>query len=359
MSKIRSYIRHPERFTLKEQLFFIKRLSFLISAGVPLVESIAMLAEQMQGKRHTAVIQKVLVDVRAGQALSKSFAKFPHIFSDFSTYIVEVGESSGTLGQNLAYLADELQKRQALRSKVVSACIYPALITFATVGIALFLTVYLFPKIMPVFNSLHVALPLPTRVMIALSGFVIHFGLLVLVLLILGVAGVWIALAQSATVQYRLDRMLLRVPLIGSMIRFYNLANACRTLGLLLMSGLRLEEALRVTAQTTKNLVYKKAFRDLARSITRGEKVSQYLLLHEALFPDVTGHLVAVGERSGTLPQTLVYLSSMFDVEVDEFTKNIATLIEPVLMISMGVIVGFIAVSIITPIYGLTQNLHA
>jgi type IV pilus assembly protein PilC len=143
------------------------------------------------------------------------------------------------------------------------------------------------------------------------------------------------------------------------MLRSYNLANGARTLGLLLKSGVPFSEALAVTAETTKNRLYRDAYSEMREVVVRGEKISVYLASKKKLFPDMMTHMIAVGERSGTLSETLVYLSEMYDAEVDDFTRNLSTLIEPALMIVMGVVVGFIAISIITPIYGITQNLQS
>ena len=348
----------PQRFSAKEQTLFAKRLSFLVGAGVPLVESLGVVHDQMRTKGHQAMLASIVHDVSNGQQLSRSFTKFPHVFNEFSIQIVKVGEASGTLSHSLAYLADELQKRQALRSKVVGALIYPALITCATAGITIFLVVYLFPKIVPVFSSMHVQLPLTTRIMLALSTLVCHDGVFLLCGAIgLGVLGT-VILRKSSRARTLRDRAIIHAPLVGSMIRSYNVANACRTLGLLLKSGLRLSDALVVTADTTPNRVYKQAYRELGSAIERGECMSTYVRRRLDLFPDVLGQMLAVGERSGTLSDTLVYLSNMYESEVDDFTKNLSTLMEPALMLVMGLVVGFIAISIITPIYGITQNLH-
>lgn len=298
-------------------------------------------------------------DVVSGVALSKSFAKFPRIFSAFSVQILRVGESSGTLEESLSYLAEELKKRQALKAKVIGAFIYPALITVATLGITLFLTIYLFPKIMPVFASLGIRLPLPTRIMITLSTFLTQWGLVCVVCIACGMVCISFAARKFRIVGWYFDWITLYIPLCGRMMRFYYIASTSRTLGLLLSSGLQLHEALFVTTQTVGNRIYQEAFSGLAASVTRGDTISNYMISQKTLFPDIMIDMVAVGERSGTLQQTLVYLSDVYDSEVEEFTKNISTLIEPALMMVMGLLVGFIAVSIITPIYGITQNLHA
>ena len=150
----------------------------------------------------------------------------------------------------------------------------------------------------------------------------------------------------------------LRIPILGELMRSYNLANATRTLGLLLQSGVTLSEALPLTADTTANLVYKAEFHKMAGYVHRGERMSSYLLTSTGLFPPIMNQLIAVGERSGSLSNTLVYLSEMYEVEVDDFTKNLSSVIEPAGRVIMGILVGFVAIAIITPIYGITQNLH-
>ena len=344
----------PSRLSVKDQAFFAKRLSFLINAGIPILESLHMLRGQGRSTAFTRVITVVIDDVSNGQQLSKSLAKFPDMFGRFAINLIKVGESSGILSQNLDYLAEELKKKQALRRKMIGALVYPALITTATLAITGFLMIYLFPKIMPVFLSLHMQLPLSTRIVIAISSFLQHWGLLAL-----GSVGLSVVLKKSEKWKFRFQEYLLKVPVIGGMIRYYNLANASRTLGLLLKSGITLSTALTITADTTANLVYKEAWAAIGASTTRGSHVSVYLAQGGDLFPDIFTQMIAVGEHTGNLSNTLIYLSEFYELEVDDFTKNLSSLMEPALMVFMGLLIGFIAISIITPIYGITQNLHS
>lgn len=346
------------RLSLKDQTLLAKRLAFLMNANVPLIEALHVLREQSRSRGHGAMLDAIIADVSQGQALSRSFGKFPKVFSDFAVHIVKVGESSGSLSQNLGYLSDELRKRTTLKRKVVGAFIYPVLISVATLGITAFLMLYLFPKIMPVFTSLHMKLPLSTRIVMSVSTFMQAHGLYVIVGLSLTLAVLLILNKKITFVQAFFDALILRMPMVGQMVQYFNIANSSRTLGLLLKSGVRLGEALSITADTTKNLVYKQHYKALTQSVDRGERLSLYMAKHKSVFPDIFGHMVAVGEKSGTLSDTLVYLSEMYEAEVDDFTKNLSTLIEPFLMVVMGLVVGFIAISIITPIYGITQNLH-
>ncbi|HVV39078.1 MAG TPA: type II secretion system F family protein [Candidatus Paceibacterota bacterium] len=346
------------RFTLKDQVFFAKRLSFLINAGVPLIEGLHIMRDQSKGRAQRRMLERVIEDVSSGQTLSKSFAKFPKVFGDFTVSILKVGESSGTLSQSLTYLAEELKKKQVLRRKMVGAFVYPAVITVATLGITAFLMLYLFPKIMPIFASLHTQLPLSTRMVMGTSVFLQHWGVAAMFGFIVFIIVLLICVKKISRFHLFMDGLVLRLPVVGSVVRYYNVANTSRTFGLLLKSGIKLSEATVITAETTRNLVYRRQFNHLTEVVNRGERLSAYLRRHEAQFPTIFGHMVAVGERSGSLSETLVYLSELYEHEVDEFTKNISTLIEPALMIVMGLVVGFIAISIITPIYGITQNLH-
>lgn len=346
------------RLAIKEQTFFAKRLSFLTRAGVPMLESLHILRTQSRTRSHRRILDQIIEDTSQGQTLSKSFGKFPHVFGDFAINIIKVGESSGVLSENLDYLADELKKKQILRRKVIGALVYPALITTATVGITIFLMVYLFPKIMPIFSSLHMTLPMSTKIVIAISNFLQKSGFALFAGIFLFVTAFSILIKKNKASRMYFHGFLLQIPLVGKMVQYYNLANATRTLGIMLKGGVTLSEALPLTADTSQNLVYKRHFRALAHTINRGERMSTYLAAHRNVFPDILAQLVAVGEKTGNLSNTLLYLSDLYENEVDDFAKDISTLIEPLLMIFMGLLVGFIAVSIITPIYGITQSLH-
>jgi type II secretory pathway component PulF len=344
--------------SLKDQTLLAKRLSFLMSANVPLLEALHVLREQTYSRGHGNMLDRIITDVSQGQTLSRAFGKFPKVFGEFAVHIVKVGEQSGTLATNLNYLSEELKKRHTLKRKVVGAFIYPALISVATLGITAFLMLYLFPKIMPIFSSLRMELPLSTKIVMTLSTFLEEWGIEFLVGTSIALIVVLVLLKKSRALRHYFDHLLIRMPLIGPVVQYFNIANGSRTLGLLLKSGVSLTQALPITADTTKNLVYKQHYVYLSETVNRGERLSLHLSKHKVVFPDIFGHMVAVGEKSGTLSETLVYLSEMYEAEVDDFTKNLSTLIEPFLMVVMGLVVGFIAISIITPIYGITQNLN-
>ena len=350
--------RFKPRFSLKDQTFFAKRLSFLVRAGVPLLDGLQLIRAQTKSKAQAALLDAVIGDVENGQFLSTGLARHAGLLGGLAIGLIRVGEHGGILPQNLAYLADELHKKSLLKRKIAGALIYPILITLATFGLSAMLTAFIFPKLMPIFTSLHVELPLTTRMLIAVSSYLRAWGLLTLV----GIIAICIALAavvrRSERARTLRDRTLLRLPVIGSIVRSYNLANFCRTLGLLLGSGMALTESLGVAADTTGNVVYRDAARVCAAGVEEGGSLAQGLARTSAAYPDLLVNMVAIGERTGNLAQTFTYLSELYEGEVDEQAKNLSAAIEPALMIVMGLLVGLIAVSIIMPIYDISQHLQ-
>ena len=320
-------------------------------------ESLVLTREQTRRGGYASILDIVIDNVSNGQNLSTSLAKFKNIFGDFTINIIAWGEQSGILSENLEYIALELEKRQALRRKIISAAIYPIIITIATLGITIFLIEFLFPKIMPIFRSINIDLPLSTLILIAINGFASHFGLISIISLITVVALFLFTLKKSLIAHLYFDKFLLKLPIAGKIIKDYNMANFTRAFGLLLKSGVNINDAISISAKTTINFVYKKEFEMLANRADQGEKISIHLMKRRKLFPDIVSQIISVGELSGSLPNSLIYLSSMYEEELDDFTKNLTSMVEPILMIIMGLLVGFIAISIITPIYNITQHL--
>ncbi len=381
-SKIHSYIQknnrphvHPEtertsytlyassestqflRFSIQEQVLFAKRLSFLVKAEVSLLESITMIRNQTKSKRKRRVFDSIIQDIEAGQFLSTSLAKYGYLFGEFTVNIIRIGENAGVLSENLMYLADELGKRRALKRKVQSALIYPIFISIATLGVTGLLVVFIFPKIMPIFISLNIALPLTTRMLLAVSVYLQNWGILTLLGILIAIIVFMVARTLLLPIRTATDWFLLKLPIAGNIARSYNCANFCRTLGLNINAGVNLVEAMHITAQVTKNVMYKNAYLDIASHIVKGKKISDIMMHHTTLFPDMLPHMICIGETTGSLSHTLGYLSELYETEVDESTKNLSNSIEPILLMIMGILVGLIAVSIISPIYEVTRHL--
>lgn len=345
------------RFSVHEQVLFAKRLSFLVKAGVSLLEGLTMIRNQTKSKRKQRIFDTIIADISAGQFLSKSLEKYSHLFGEFTINIIRVGENAGVLSENLIYLADELAKKQALQRKVKGALVYPLFITVATLGVTSLLVVFIFPKIMPIFISLNITLPLTTRMLLAVSvylqewGVLTLFGIIIALLSFIFIRKVFLPLRRAT------DWLLLKLPIAGTIARSYNAANFCRTLGLNIRAGVNLTESMYITAQVTKNTIYKNAYLDFAEHIMKGEKISTTMMKYGGIFPDMLPHMILIGETTGSLSNTLGYLSDLYEAEVDESTRNLSSSIEPILLMTMGILVGLIAVSVISPIYEVTKHL--
>lgn len=345
------------RLSLQDQMLLAKRLAIMLKAGLPILDSLRMIKAQASSKASALVIGDLEQGVQRGQFLHAALEKYRKSFGDFAVNIIKVGEISGTLHENLGYLAEELKKKRELRRKVISALVYPLFIVVATLGITVLLTVYVFPKILPILTTFNTKLPLSTRALIFISSTFIHWGWLIALILLGLIIGFIFAMRKPAFGLF-IDRLLLKLPVLGRLLQAYHMANFCRTLGILLKSDVRIVEAVGITASTTTNLVYRISLLKLTAVITKGGRVSGYLESQGKIYPPMVSQMINVGETTGRLSDSLAYLAEIYENEVDELTKNLSTSIEPLLMIFMGLLVGFIAISIITPIYSFTQNLN-
>ena len=347
-----------ERMPLKERISFIKRLSFLVRAGIPIIESLNIIRAQSHSPRKIALYNGIIDDIANGQYLSTSLSKHHKLFDDFSVHLIRLGETSGTLNQSLEYLVTELEKKSALKRKVVSALIYPLFITITTIGISALLTLYIFPKIVPIFVSLHARLPITTQVLMAVSEYLRVWGLLTLLIICILLLAYLIGRKTNPYIRRTSDSLLLCLPVVGTMFKNYHLANLMRTLGIMLKSGIPMGGAIGAVRNATTNRIYHTALSSIAENINSGEPLSRGFSAYPRLFPEISVQLIMVGEKTGNLSHSLLYLSELYESEVDDSTRNLSSTIEPFLMLFMGLIVGLIAVSIITPIYEITQHLQ-
>jgi type IV pilus assembly protein PilC len=272
--------------------------------------------------------------------------------------VVAIGERSGTLGENLGRLAAEFKKAQVLRRKAASAMVYPAFVVAATLGVALTLAAYVFPKILPMFQSLDFPLPWSTRLLMRLSGLILRRWPWLIAAAVCLALGAWRAL-RVPKLRAACDRAALRVPVLGRLIRTHAVSSICRVLAMLLRSGAPVDAAHQAAAGAVGHSSYKTALEEAAAGLAAGETLSAQLARTPGLYPHEVAQLVAVGERTGDLDGAFDRLARMHEEEFDDLTRDLSTLFEPLLLACMGLVVGFVAISIITPIYALTQHLGA
>lgn len=340
----------------EDQINFVQRLAFLLNAGINLQESLRVLQSQAL-KKNKIILKRLLDDVSRGLSLSRGLTNL-NIWNSFAIHIIKVGEMSGTLSANLQYLAEELKKRHALKRKIQTTLIYPSFILISAIAVGLMMSIYIFPKILPIFKSINTALPISTKILIFTSDFISHYWIILLVIVIFIPLAVLFFCRKYTRAKFLYYSFLFCIPLISQMIKYATIANICRTLGLLQKSGITLYESLSVTSLTLSNPIYKEKIVESADAVSRGEKISNYFARFPKIFSPMLSDMTAIGERAGNLSDVFLYISEYYEREVDEITKNLSSSIEPILMIIIGLSVGFIAVAVISPIYAITQNLH-
>ena len=345
------------RLSVKEKIFFFKYLAAMTESGIPLEKSLQTIHEQSKSTTMHRVLHLMLTDVAAGEFISSSMKKIPRVFDPMLTSLVAVGENSGTLTEELKRIAEHLEKSMDLRNKVIAAMLYPILIVFGTIGVTIYMLFVLIPQLLPMFSSLNVELPITTRMIIYLSQFLRDHG--VTLLIVVGITACSLPLLlRNEKIRFAFEKFCLRLPFIGSLILKIQIAQITRIIGTLLKSGLTIVEAFGITAGAMQNRVYRKALTEIAAKLQEGSSVSQFLLEHPRLFPSFTTQMISVGEQTGRLDDMCIFAANFNDREVDDMTKVMTSTMEPLLMIIMGGVVGFIAIAVITPIYQLTQGLH-
>lgn len=335
---------------------FAKHLSLMIRAGLPIDEAVRVLAEQAQGSFRKA-LQSVLKAVESGRQLSEGFAQHPRVFSELFTATVRAGESSGTLEQSLDDLALQLTKSYELERKIRGAMIYPIIVLVAAGGIGIGLSLFVLPRVIGLFESITVDLPLSTRLLIGFSNFMAAHGPAAVVAFVAAIFGL-VQLLRFKPVRPFSHALLLRLPVFGKLAKDYNLAVFARTTGTMLKSGIAIGDAFEIASQTLRNASYKRALLKVRQGAETGAPATTVLERFPHLFPRITTRMLAVGERSGKFEETFQYLAEFYEDEVDTSSKNLATILEPVLLIVIGLTVAYIAIAIISPIYNFIGSIE-
>lgn len=339
----------------KEKIFFAEHLSLMIKGGIPIAEALETLRDETRSRTFRKVLNDVLKRTLEGESLEKSFAKYPRIFNHFFLSVIRVGEKSGTLDENLRYLSLQLRKDYEMQGKVVSSLLYPALIISLAIVIVLVVIFFVLPKIIPVFQALQVMgvvgqLPLATKILLNLGTFLKKYGLLIPIALIF-LFLIFKFLQRIRFIKFCFDKISLSLPFLGQIFKNINLARFSRNLYTLLKSGMPILEALEICSDVLPNEVYRRNLSSIKSGVERGEKISSGLKKIPQNFPPVFSEMVLVGEKTGSLEESLLYLARFYSREADSTIKNISTLIGPILLIFIGILVVFIALATIIPIF--------
>lgn len=337
------------RLSHTEKLMFTKYLSVLLQSGLAIDEVLGILLDQSKGAiKHIA--SSLRNSVKQGGTLSQGFAQYPHLFSPVYINLVGAGEASGTLLVNLEHLVDQMQRDHDLRQKIRGAIMYPTVILCAAIALSVGIVVFILPNITDVFASLNIELPITTRILLWIADLMRFHGTAVALSLISFVVFCFV-IRKIPLAKPIIHETLLHLPLFGPLAKKTNLARLTRLLGTMLKGGMPIDEALPIAVSVLNNVRYKTFLTGLEHDVDQGQTLAEAFSKAPRLFPGLLVRMTRVGEESGTLGDTFLYLASFFEEEINDATKNLSTLLEPILLVGIGLMVGTVALSIIAPIY--------
>jgi len=342
-----------ERIKPQELALLTRQLSTLVGAGLPLVDCLSALIEQVESARIKRTLSHIREQVTEGSSLADALKAHPRIFNDLYVNMVRAGEASGALDLVLLRLADYTESYAALRDKVRSALTYPALMAVVGTAILLFLLSYVVPQVTKIFAENKAALPLMTTILLAISGFLQEYWYLVVGSIIAVVVSIRLSIRTPAG-RLRYDRYVLAVPYFGKLLKKVALARFARTLATLLTSGITLMQSLDIVKNVVNNTVLAKAIEEARSSIREGQNIAPPLK-KSGLFPAMLIHMIAVGERSGELEQMLSKAADAYDNEVSSAVSALTSILEPMMILIGGGVVLFIVLAILLPIFSLNQ----
>lgn len=341
------------RVSLPDLALMTRRLATLLGSAVPVYEAVATLSAQEKPGELKKVLSRLQQRLAEGSGLAKAMAAEPRVFSDSYVSMVAAGEASGALEIVLERLAEFLESQDAIRSKIVTSLAYPILMLVVGTGVMMFLLGFVVPKIVTVFEESKAALPLITVILIKISHLVRN-GWWALILLGLAIVYTYRRLARREEFRHRQDRLLLRVPLVGALWQRLILSRFAKVLGLLLMSGVPVISAMDITSAAVINREYRAFLARVKEELIEGKSLSASLG-KSPLFPPLLVHMIAVGERSGELEKMLTRVGDAFEREFEVSISRLMALLEPLLVLGMGVTVGFVVVAVLLPIFELNQ----
>ena len=345
------------RMKISELLLFTGELSDLLSSGMTIGSALHALAMRETGRPQDAIVADLRDEIVSGSSLSGALARWPESFPTLYASMVKAGEASGQLAGVLERLVKHYERVLAAREKVAMAMVYPVIVTLVGVGAMLFMMVFVIPRFTTMFEELGGTLPLPTRMLIGMSAGLLKYGWA------LGAAAFFLGAAARRTlktpagIEWK-DRMLLRVPAVGGIVKANAFANFAHTLGTLLANGVQVLQALAIVEQTVGNVVIARAIRETKERVSDGSTISRPLAQHGA-FPRLLTDMLAIGEESGDVTGALEHIGRRYDAELDRAVKLFTTILEPVMMLLIATGIGFVAISMLMAVFELTSGLKA
>ncbi len=345
-----------ENIKMHEKITVARNLGNMIDAGLALSRALQVLERQSRNKKLKKILGELNTSISAGKSFHQALADFPNVFNSLFVSMVKSGEESGNLAASLRQISDQLEKTYLLQKKVKGAMVYPGIILSLMVVIGILMLILVVPQLTATFAELNADLPASTQFVISLSDFFKNHYLLALVIIIAVIASFYYALKTKIGKHY-FDIIVLRLPVIGVIIKEMNSARTARTLSSLLSSGVDLLPAIDIVNEVLQNDFYREVMVEAHSAVEKGQPLSAVFMKYENLYPVFVGEMVSVGEETGQLSHMLQGVATFYENEVEQKTKDLSTIIEPVLMIIIGVGVGFFAVSMISPMYSVMNNI--
>lgn len=342
---------------LIDKITFIKNLSVMLKAGLPVAKCLKILSLQTPNKKFAKIIAEVGRSVENGTTLADSISKYPNVFSGIFVSMIRVGELSGNLEQNLLYLSEQMQRDYDLMSKAKGALTYPIIVMIALGIVGFLMFTFVLPKLTSTFNDLNVQLPLMTRIVMRLVDISAHYGVFLLIVFILLIFA-FLYWRKTAGGKVVVHKMVLYIPVFSTIVKKINLARFVRIFSSLIKSGMPIVEALEVSSHVVGNIYYQRTIAAAAGKVKIGSPLASGFKKEPKLFPSLVVQMMEVGEESGTTDTILEEVANFYESEVDQTMKNLSSILEPVIMMVIGAVVGILAVALITPIYNITQSIN-
>ena len=347
---------HFSRIKAQEIVMFSRQLALLLESGTDIVTSLDLLQDQIANQTLRRIIAEVASDIRGGSPLSSALSKHPRAFSPMYSQAIAAGEQGGNLEVVLRQMADYMERGVITVKKIKGALTYPFLVVLVAVVVVAILITFVFPSFVSFYAELGVELPLPTRILIGITDWASHYGVYLLIV-ILAAVGVIYAYIKTPAGKYHWHKMMLRLPVVGRIVRLSELSRCCRTMSLLIRVGLPLPEVMAVTIRGTTNKAVEESLTEVQQALIRGEGLAQPMAKRELFLPLMT-QMVKVGEETGNLENTLVTVAESFETEANDKTDAAVGLIQPVVTVLLGLGVGFVVLAMLSAMYSVYGQLN-
>lgn len=338
---------------MKEKVVFMRQMATMVAAGLPLNRALEIMVEQSSNAMFKKVLQKVSTAVQSGKSLSVSFREQEDVFDDITLNLIEAGEESGNLEVILGKLATELEEKDSLNRKIKSAMIYPIIILVVIVGVVLMMMFVLVPSMSDIYKDFGAELPIITRIIMTASDILLGYWWAVIVVALVLYVG-FRYLNSTEKGRKTIDKLIIKIPIIGKLVSKTQIAQFTRILSLLLGSGLSIVKALELTGQSLSNSIFRDVVMEAKEEVEKGGPLALPIARSE-YFPLLVSSMISVGEETGEIDAVLEKVSEYYKEEVDTATSNLSTVLEPLMLVIMGVAVGFIALGVYMPMFGLSQ----